>query len=315
MSLSRLFHRAASCTAFVVAVFGTPLGAQNASAKVDRKAVELLNAMEQALAKTPALEASVKQDRFMPDGRPQLRLVQHVRFVRPNHFMTITDSQIVLLGSGKSEITNAIVATDGEYETTMWSGRKEIHHFKQERPPEFSSFRALASAYKPGRKLHWAAEWNAGRLNDFTLVSLEYLGPENWKGGKYDVVKWVTMGGYFAPAQMFYDTAYFYLGADHLPRRIRTTTSRGSVTEDYYEKIVVDAPLEAADASYQIPPGAKVLSDIMQITANFEKRPYLDFTGKMAPEFSVPTGQGTPYKLSESLARNRYVVIYNWFYG
>jgi hypothetical protein len=279
------------------------------------KAVELLNAMEKRIAMTPAYEASGKVERLMPDGRLEAVHWDRVRFVRPQATLIFGDSSQALLGDGKmSKSTSSIQSFDGRVNISKWSGEDEIRQLPQDGPPHLP-FKVLSPSYRLGAKWFWPGEWSAARVNDLTLRSLRYLGKQEWNGATYDVVKWVTQGGYFAPEGDFTDTTYIYLAPDHTPRRMRIATSKGRVTDEQIFQLTLDAPLQPSDAAFPLPPAAKIDSNYDAMYYNPANKPYLEYAGKTAPDFTIPTAQGADFKLSDQRSKKRYTMFYIWFYG
>jgi hypothetical protein len=282
---------------------------------VDRKAMVLLNEMEQKLASAPTLEASGVVERRNPKGELETRSWQRIRFVRPERLLVTVDSARSMMNGGKmGELSSSVQSFDGSVEQSWWSGGDVIRKYPQDEPPRFP-FKVLAPAYKAGAKHFWPGQWSANRIHDLTLLSLAYVGRERSNGAELDVIRWVTRGGYFAPEGDFTDTTYIYLAADRTPSRMRTVTSRGSSTEEHITRLTLNAPLTADDATYKLPPGARVDSDYTAVLYNPEHKPYHDYAGKVAPDFSISTAQGLEFSLAAQRVKRRFTVVYIWFYG
>ncbi len=148
-------------------------------------------------------------------------------------------------------------------------------------------------------------DWRHHKLLEPTFNWIRYVGKEDWKGAKYDVVEWKYDIGIHPLSQQVRYTQKMYVGADTLVHRVVTTTSRGTVLEDAYQSIKLNPSL----------PDSTFIIAADSASSRFRTYKPKFAEGDVLPDFTLPShgALGKEITFSKAMAGKKGAVV--WFWG
>jgi len=289
--------------------------------QIDAKAVAVLQAMDDAIARAEGLVATYRSEIFRP-GSPNASVESiALRLGRPNVYHVETSS-----GGGARR---QVFASDGTTRFAVTTGNpdrcttskvaprndaREVDNFN----PVYWSFYDLGEwQIRSALAGHWVTKW---RLSDPGLRSVRYVESERASDNTaVDVIEWVYTIGYNRPGDDPVYTSRLWIGPDHFARRVETTSTSKN---DYEGRRIVETvsdirttPRGAKDAfAYRPPEGVTcraVNPEESYTTGQFADLPI----GSKAPDFTLKTARGETLHLSTFLSQHKVVVMNYWGYG